>query len=141
MNSPINIDGIIIPDNSPLFLTLIGIHVLAALVCIVAALFAIFTTKTNKLHPKVGTIYFRSLFIVFITSITLSIIRWPADNHLLVLGSLSFGLTFIGRMAQRKKMEVQDEMAFAKYDHVIYPSFNCFLCGQWEESASLETVT
>lgn len=103
MNNPINIDGIIIPDNSPVFLTLIGIHVPAALVCVVAALFAIFTTKTNKLHPKVGSIYFWSLLVVFITSITVSIIRWPADNHLLALGTLSFGFAFTGRMAHRNK--------------------------------------
>ena len=101
MNSPINIDGIIIPDNSPLFLTLIGIHVLVALICIVAALFAIFTTKTNKQHRKFGTIYFWNLLIVFITSIAVSIIRWPADNHLVLLGTLSFGFAFAGRMAQR----------------------------------------
>lgn len=103
MGTPINIDGIIIPDNSPLFLTLIAIHVLAALVCIVAALFAIFTKKTDKLHPKFGTIYFWSMLIVFITSIAVSVIRWPLDNHLLALGSLSFGFAFTGRMAQRNK--------------------------------------
>jgi hypothetical protein len=32
----------------------------------------------------------------------LSIMRWPANNHLFVLGILSFGTGFIGRTARRR---------------------------------------
>ncbi|MDD4971244.1 MAG: hypothetical protein PHT07_17585 [Paludibacter sp.] len=101
MGNSINFDGIIIPDNSPLFLAMIGIHVLAALICILSALLAIFTRKTDKRHPVYGKIYFWSLLVVFATSIVVSIIRWPLDNHLLGLGMLSFSFAFTGRMAQR----------------------------------------
>jgi ABC-type sugar transport system permease subunit len=86
-----------------LFLTLIGIHILAALVCLVAAILAMFTKKTGKRHPKFGTLYFRSLAVVLMTSIFVSILRWPLDNHLLILGIFSFAFAYTGRLFQRNK--------------------------------------
>lgn len=103
MGDSINIGGIIIPDNSPVFLTFIGIHIVVALLCLISGVLAMFTNKTNKRHPVYGTFYFWSLSVVFLTSICLSVLRWPLDNHLLVLGTLSFALALGGRLAQRKK--------------------------------------
>jgi hypothetical protein len=103
MENSINIDGIIIPDNSPFFLSLIGIHVLAALICVITAILAMFSAKTGKRHPQAGSFYFWGLLVVFISSILISIIRWPFDNQLLILGTLSFGFAFAGRLAQRNK--------------------------------------
>jgi len=103
MENSINIDGIIIPDNSPLFLSLIGIHVLAALLCVISAILAMFSRKTDKRHPQFGTFYFWCLLVVFISSVLVSIIRWPLDNQLLILGTFSFGFAFTGRLSQRNK--------------------------------------
>jgi len=103
MENSINIDGIIIPDNSPLFLSLIGIHVLAALLCVISAILAMFSRKTNKRHSLFGAYYFWCLLVVFISSVLVSIIRWPLDNQLLILGTFSFGFAFTGRLAQRNK--------------------------------------
>jgi len=103
MNEPVNIDGIIIPDNSPVILTIIGIHVAVALICVLAAFLAMFSNKRNKYHPEFGTVYYWCLLVVFITSIVVSIIRWPLDNQLLILGTFSFGFALAGRMAQRNK--------------------------------------
>jgi carbon starvation protein CstA len=101
MGNSIDIAGIIIPDNSPLFLSFIGIHVAAALLCVISGIMAMVTNKANKRHPVYGTFYFQSLLIVFLTSILVSIIRWPLDNHLLVLGTFSFLLAFAGRLVQQ----------------------------------------
>ena len=103
MAESIDIAGIIIPDNSPVFLTFIGIHIVVALLCLISGVLAMSTNKTNKRHPVYGIFYFWSLSVVFLTSICLSVLRWPLDNHLLVLGTLSFALALGGRLAQRHK--------------------------------------
>jgi hypothetical protein len=40
--------------------------------------------------------------VVFLTMAALSILRWPANTHLFVLGILSFGAGVIGRFARRR---------------------------------------
>ena len=100
---PISVDGIKIPSDAPLFLILISIHVLAALVCVVAGIFAMLSNKKPGIHPKVGTIYYYSLWVVLITVIIISTIRWAEDYHLFALGLLSFCMAFIGRRALKHK--------------------------------------
>ena len=52
---------------------------------------------------KCGKIYYSSLWIVFLTAIIVSTIRFKEDFHLLILGSVSFLFAFVGRMALKKK--------------------------------------
>jgi hypothetical protein len=40
--------------------------------------------------------------VVFVTMAALSLLRWPANTHLFVLGILSFSAGVIGRMARRR---------------------------------------
>ena len=40
--------------------------------------------------------------MVFLTMTALSILRWPHDTHLFVLGILSFGAGVVGRRARRR---------------------------------------
>ena len=40
---------------------------------------------------------------MFLTMAALSILRWPANTHLFILGVLSFGAGVVGRMAQRRR--------------------------------------
>jgi len=100
---PISIDEIEIPSNSPAFLTLIGIHVLAALVCVVAGIVAMLSKKQRGNHPKAGSVYFWSLSVVFVTVVIISFLRWNEDRHLLLLGLLSFGFAFTGRLAEKQR--------------------------------------
>ena len=53
-------------------------------------------------HPSAGTVYYWSLVVVFLTMAALSILRWPHNTHLFVLGLLSFGAGVIGRRARRR---------------------------------------
>ena len=94
--------GIPIPSSSPLFLSIVAIHVLAGLVCTVAGIVAMLTPKCAGRHPSAGTVYYWSLVVVFLSMTALSILRWPHNTHLFVLGILSFGAGVVGRRARRR---------------------------------------
>ena len=94
--------GIPIPSSSPVFLSIVGVHVAAGLVCTLAGIVAMVAPKRAGRHPSAGTIYYGSLAVVFLTMTALSILRWPHNTHLLVLGILSFGAGVVGRTARRR---------------------------------------
>ena len=95
--------GIPIPSSSPFFLSIVAVHVVAGLVCAVAGIVAMVTPKRAGRHPTAGTVYFWSLVVVSLTMAALSVLRWPADTHLFVLGLISFGAGMVGRMARRQR--------------------------------------
>jgi hypothetical protein len=94
--------GIPIPSSSPVFLSIVAVHVAAGLVCTFAGIAAMLAPKRAGQHPAAGAVYYRSLVVVFLTMAALSILRWPANAHLFVLGILSFGAGAIGRIARRR---------------------------------------
>jgi hypothetical protein len=94
--------GIPIPSSSPLFLSIVAVHVGAGLVASVAGVVAMLAPKRAGRHPSAGAVYYWSLVVVFLTMTALSILRWPHNTHLFVLGILSFGAGAIGRTARRR---------------------------------------
>jgi hypothetical protein len=94
--------GIPIPSSSPAFLSIVAVHVAAGITCTIAGIVAMVAPKREGRHPSAGTVYYWSLVVVFLSMAALSILRWPANNHLFVLGILSFGAGFVGRMARRR---------------------------------------
>jgi hypothetical protein len=62
--------GIPIPSTSPIFLTVVGLHVLVGLVCVVAGAIAMLSPKCRGRHPTFGTIYYWGLVAVHQASIT-----------------------------------------------------------------------
>ena len=94
--------GIPIPSSSPAFLTIVAVHVAAGLCCVIAGAMAMLSAKRVGRHPSAGTFYYWSLVIVSASMTVLSIRRWPHNNHLLILGILSFGAGFAGRSARRR---------------------------------------
>jgi len=94
--------GIPIPSSSPLFLSIVAVHVVAGLVCTFAGIVAMVSTKAPGRHLSAGTVYFWSLVVVFLTMAALSVLRWPEDTHLFVLGILSFMAGVVGRVARRR---------------------------------------
>jgi hypothetical protein len=95
--------GIPIPSSAPIFLSIIAIHVTAGLSCTVAGLVAMLAPKRAGRHPTAGTVYCWSLVVVFLSMTALSLIRWPANNHLFALGILSFGAGTAGRTVRRRQ--------------------------------------
>jgi hypothetical protein len=99
--SGVVISGIPIPSTSPVFLTLVAIHVAVGIVCEVSGLVAMLAPKKRGLHPRAGAVYFWGLMVVCATMAVLAFMRWPEDNHLLALGILSAASAVIGRTARR----------------------------------------
>ena len=96
------IAGIPIPSSDPWFLATVGIHVAAGLVAVVAGAVAMLSRKRAGRHPKSGSIYVWALLVVTSTMAALTVARWPANNHLAVLGVLSLGTAVLGRRARRQ---------------------------------------
>ena len=92
--------GIPIPSSSPTFLSLVAVHVVAGIGCVIAGMVAMFAPKRSGRHPFAGTLYYWSLVVVFLTMAALSILRWPANAHLFAIGIASFASGTFGRIAR-----------------------------------------
>jgi hypothetical protein len=102
-DTPINVAGIEIPSDSPVFLAALGVHVLFGLSCVVTGVVAMLSRKCPGRHPRFGTIYYYCLSVVFVSATVLSVMRWAEDYHLFILGTLSFAAASLGRMALRRR--------------------------------------
>ncbi len=98
-----DIAGIEIPSANPVFLAVVGIHVLLGLACIVTGAMAMLSPKRRGRHPRNGTIYFWCLSGVFLTAAGLAAVRWGQDYHLFILGALSFAAAYFGRRARQER--------------------------------------
>jgi hypothetical protein len=97
------IAGIEIPSTNPVFLTVVGVHILLGLACVISGAIAMLSEKRAGRHPRSGTIYFWCLAAVFLTTTSLAAVRWAHDYHLFVLGALSFSAACLGRQARRQR--------------------------------------
>ena len=95
--------GIVIPSTSPIFLTVVGLHVLAGVGCVVAGAIAMLSPKRHGRHPTFGTIYYGCLAAVFVSATALAAVRWEEDYHLFILGVLAFAAASLGRTARRRR--------------------------------------
>ena len=95
--------GLGIPSREPLFLALVGIHVLLGLACTITGLIAMLSPKRPGRHLWFGSIYFWGLAGVFVTMSALAAARWREDYDLFILGALAFSAAYLGRRARRKR--------------------------------------
>ena len=95
--------GIPIPSDDPIFLGVIGIHILLGLAAVITGAVTMLSTKGRARHSNWGTIYFWCLSGVFATMSALSFMRWADDYHLFILGALSFASAYFGRTAARRR--------------------------------------
>ncbi len=95
--------GIPIPSDNKLFLTIVAIHILFGIICAIAGIVAMVSTKGGRFHSLAGMVYYWILLLLFITVVSLSIMRWPHNNHLLVLGVISFLTAYAGRKLARTR--------------------------------------
>jgi uncharacterized membrane protein len=95
--------GIPIPSTSPVFLTIVGLHVLAGLLGVVAGAIAMLSPKGRGRHSNFGTVYFWGLAAVFVSASALAAMRWTEDSVLFGLGALDFALGLLGRTALRRR--------------------------------------
>ena len=95
--------GIPVPSDLLLFLGVVGIHFIAGLLCVMAGIIAMLSRKGRGRHANYGTLYYRSLTVVFVTMTALSITRWAEDWELFVLGVLAFAAASFGRTSMRRR--------------------------------------
>jgi hypothetical protein len=103
IDNPINVAGIEIPSDSPVFFAALGIHVLFGLSCVVTGVVAMLSAKRPGRHPRFGTIYYYCLSVVFASATVLSAMRWAEDYHLFILGAFSFVTASLGRISLRRR--------------------------------------
>jgi hypothetical protein len=95
--------GIEIPSTNPVFLAVVGVHILLGLACVVTGAIAMLSQKRPGRHPRYGKIYFWCLAGVFLNTTGLATVRWAEDYHLFILGALSFAAAYLGRNARRQR--------------------------------------
>ncbi len=94
--------GFELPSDSPLFQSVLSVHIVFGLVCVILGIVAMLSTKRRGRHPKAGTLYYWSLAILFTSATMLAAMRWAEDYYLFVLGALSFATASVGRIARRQ---------------------------------------
>jgi len=99
--APIRIAGFELPSDSPLFLSVLSVHVVFGLACAILGIAAMLSMKRSGQHPRFGTAYYWCLFILFATATVLAATRWSQDYYLFILGALSFLAASVGRIARR----------------------------------------
>lgn len=95
--------GIEIPSSDPVFLAVVGVHVLLGLACTITGVIAMLSVKRPGRHPWFGSVYYWCLMGVFLTASGLAAVRWREDYHLFILGALAFAAAYLGRQARRKR--------------------------------------
>src|SRR6516165_10071416 len=70
------IAGIEIPSTAPVFLGVVGFHVLVGLACVVTGAGAMLSQKAPGRHPNFGAAYYWGLVAVFASASALAIVRW-----------------------------------------------------------------
>lgn len=108
----IDVLGIVIPNESPLFLAIVAVHIAIALVAVVTGALAMLAKKGVGRHSKFGSVYYWSMLGVFVTATALAVMRWAHSWHLFVLGALAFTCATLGRRGARQKPQRLDTHLF-----------------------------
>lgn len=99
------VNGIEMPSNSSDFAPMLGVHILAGLVCVVTGVVTMASEKRPGLHPLCGTIYHWGLAVLVVSAVFLAATNWTNDRVLLVIGAISLGASYLGRTARRRQWQ------------------------------------
>ena len=121
IDDSLTVAGIPIPSSEPLFLSVLAIHVLAGLTCVVVGLAAMLSRKMRGRHSRAGSVYYWSMSVVFASMAILSGLRWEHNKVLFGLGVLAFGSASVGRWALRHRWSswVRTHIAGMGFSYII----------------------
>lgn len=94
--------GIEIPSTSPLFLSVVALHVLIGLAAVIAGAVAIFSKKLRGRHSRFGTYYYWAVIATVATAALLTAMRFLENLDVMALGLLCLGAAVFGREAMRR---------------------------------------
>lgn len=98
-----DIVGIHVPETSPLFLTVLGVHVAAGMTAVTAgAGAALVRRKGPGRHVRLGRVFFMAICVVFASATGLTVMRLREDLHLFVIGSVALAGAWVGRTARSR---------------------------------------
>jgi uncharacterized membrane protein len=95
--------GIPVPSADPVFLAVVRFHILVGIVCVVAGVVAMLSSKGRGRHSTFGTLYYWSLATVVVSATGLSVVRWAENYHLFFLGAFSLIAATVARTALRRR--------------------------------------
>jgi hypothetical protein len=96
------IAGIPIPSTSPLFLSVVGSHVLAGLLCTIMGVVAMLSNKARGRHSNFGTVYYWGFDGCFRDRDGSGGSPLEGGLSLVHLGKLSLAAAYLGRRALRQ---------------------------------------
>lgn len=97
--------GLPLPSDDPVFIGVIVIHILLSFCAVVFGLAAMLKDKNSRGHSMFGRLYYWSIISAFVTVLILVALRWPHNNHLLLIGALTVVLVFTGRRFAKHRQE------------------------------------
>ena len=105
MEETTDLFGIPIPSSNKVFLTFVIIHILIAMACVISGLVAMLSEKGSRQHSLSGKVYLWCMLSTFATVVILSVMRWPHNIHLLVIGICTTTFTYTGyELAKPRKV-------------------------------------
>jgi hypothetical protein len=95
--------GVIVPSTSPVFLAVVGAHVIAGIVATASGAAAMLSRKGPGRHPRWGKAYYWSLVVVVGLATGVAAARWVEDSQLAALGWAALASATVGRLAARMR--------------------------------------
>ncbi len=95
--------GTEVGSTNPVFLSVLAVHILAALTAVVTGAGAALTRKGSAKHVSVGRRYYQAITVVVATAAVLAATRWREDYHLFVIGAVAFAAATIGYEHRRRR--------------------------------------
>ncbi|GAA3436270.1 DUF2306 domain-containing protein [Kutzneria kofuensis] len=96
------VGGLPVPDDRPVFLAALAVHVAAGAGCVVAGALAALARKRRGRHPRAGIVYYWALVCSFAALVALAVLRWPHDVDLLTIGTVAVVAGTAGLVARRR---------------------------------------
>ena len=106
-------------DAGAAFLVVLAVHIAAGLTCVACAAGAALSRKGGPRHVRFGRTYVASLAVVSATRLVLASMRWPYDNHLVVLGVASAATACTGLSVARRAVPVLRVHGWAMASSVV----------------------
>src|SRR5690242_17951926 len=60
--------GVDVPDDRPVFIVALGVHIVAGLTCVISGALAATATKRKGRHPRAGVVYYWAITVVAATA-------------------------------------------------------------------------